>query len=131
MPDAQQIIDLETRFWDTMAASDAGAATALMADEAIVTGPQGGSKISRGDFSRMMEGASWTLDEYRLDDVEVLFPTDDLAVIGYTVRQKGAMKDKPYDMTCADTSTWARSGGEWRCVAHTETPLGDPWGAKA
>lgn len=131
MPNTQEIIDLETRFWDTMVSNDAGAATAMMADEAIVTGPQGGSKISRRDFSRMMEDASWTLDEYRLDDVEVLFPTDDLAVIGYTVQQKGAMKDKPYDMKCADTSTWARSSGEWRCVAHTETPLGDPYGGAA
>lgn len=131
MPDAQQIVDLETRFWDTMVSQDVEAATAMMADEAIVTGPQGGARISRGDFTKMMEGADWTLDEYRLDDVQVLFPTDDLAVIGYTVSQKGTMNEKPYDMKCADTTTWTRSGDGWRCVVHTETPLGDPYGATA
>ena len=62
MRDAQEIVDLETRFWDTMVSQDVEAATAMRADEAIVTGPQGGARISRGDFTKMMEGADWTLD---------------------------------------------------------------------
>jgi len=24
-----------------------------------------------------------------------------------------------------DTSTWVRTAGQWKCVAHTETPAGD------
>ena len=26
-------------------------------------------------------------------------------------------------MTCADSSTWVRDGGEWKCALHTEAIL--------
>ena len=119
----QDIIDLEKRFWDTMKTKDADTATAMMAEESVVIGPQGASKIVRGDFARMMEGSKWTLESYNLSKVEVLFPSEDVAVIGYTVQQNGKMDGKPYDMQAADSTTWVRQGDEWLCVLHTETPL--------
>jgi ketosteroid isomerase-like protein len=122
--DKRQIERREKAFWDTMISKDADAASAMLADESIVIGPQGAAKIGRGDFSRMMKDGKWTLDEYTLKDVEVLFPADDVAIIGYKVAQKGTMNGKPYDFEAADSTTWMRSGGEWLCALHTETPLG-------
>ena len=87
----------------------------------MVIGAQGVSAISRDEFAKMMEGSDWTLDSYKLSNVEVLFPTDDTAVIGYKVKQKGKMGGKPYDMEYADSSTWVRDGKDWLCALHTET----------
>ena len=119
----QEIIDLETKFWEAMISKDADTASAMMAEKSIVIGPQGVSEIARGDFAKMMEGSKWTLDSYKLSDVQVLFPTEDTAVIGYKVRQKGKMDGKPYDMECADASTWTKADGGWLCALHSETVL--------
>jgi ketosteroid isomerase-like protein len=123
MSEKQTIIDLETKFWDTMVTKDADAATEMMASKSIVTGPKGVAEISRGDFSKMMEEGKWTLDSYRFSDVQVIFPNESTAVIGYKVNQKGTMDGKPYDMQAADASTWTKSGDEWLCVMHSETML--------
>jgi ketosteroid isomerase-like protein len=122
----QDIIALETKFWDTMISKDADTASAMMAEKSIVIGPQGVSEIKRGDFAKMMDGSKWTLDSYKLSDVQVVFPTDETAVIGYKVKQKGEMDGKPYDMECADSSTWIKADGAWLCALHTETVLGEP-----
>jgi ketosteroid isomerase-like protein len=126
MTEKQTIIDLEKKFWDTMVSKDADTATEMMAKKSIVTGPQGVSEISRGDFSKMMEEGKWTLDSYKFSDVQVIFPNESTAVIGYKVKQKGMMDGKPYDMEAADASTWTRSGDEWLCVMHSETNLENP-----
>ena len=119
----QDIIDLETKFWDTMISKDADTASSLLTKKSIVIGPQGVSEIARGDFAKMMDSSKWTLESYRLSDVQVLFPTDDTAIIGYKVRQKGTMDGKPYDMQCANSSAWTRAGGGWQCALHTETVM--------
>ena len=123
MTEKQTIIDLEKKFWDTMVSKDADTATDMMAKKSIVTGPQGVAEISRGDFSKMMEEGKWTLDSYRFSDIQVIFPDERTAVIGYKVKQKGMMDGKPYDMAAADASTWTKSGDEWLCVMHSETTL--------
>jgi hypothetical protein len=119
----QDIIDLETKFWDTMISKDANTASSLLTKKSIVIGPQGVSEIARGDFAKMMDGSKWTLESYKLSDVQVLFPTDETAIIGYKVRQKGTMDGKPYDMQCADSSTWIMTNGAWQCALHTETVM--------
>ncbi|WP_274626209.1 nuclear transport factor 2 family protein [Arvimicrobium flavum] len=127
----QTIVDLEKKFWDTMISKDVGAATGMMAKNSIIIGPQGISEISRSDFAKLMEESKWTLDSYDFSDVQVLFPTEDTAVIGYRVKQKGTMDGKPYSMEAADASTWTRDGESWHCALHTETMVGKPSGTTA
>ena len=126
MSSKQEIIDLETKFWESMVAGDADTASGMMAEKSIVIGPQGVSEMSRSHFKDVMDESRWTLDSYRLSDVHVVFPSEETAVIGYKVRQKGKMDGKPYDMNCADSTTWSRSGKKWLCVLHTETVLDKP-----
>lgn len=123
MSGKQDIIDLETKFWETMISKDADTASAMMAEKSIVIGPQGVSEIKRGDFAKMMDGSKWTLESYKMSDVQVVFPNEETAVIGYKVKQKGTMDGKPYDMECADATTWSLSGKKWLCALHTETVL--------
>ena len=121
--DQQAIIDLENRFWQSMVDKDAKSAKRLIADECLITGPSGAMKIDPDKYEAMTKEGQWTLDSYRLDDVEVVSPTDGVAVIAYKVHQKGSLKGEPMDMACADSSTWVRDGKAWKCVLHTEALL--------
>ncbi len=124
-PRPKTIIDLETRFWQSMIDKDTAAAKATIAEKGLVTGAQGAMKIDPDKFAQMLEDGKWTLDRFEFSDVDVVFPADNTAVIAYKVRETGTMKDGPMDMTCADASTWVRDGGDWKCALHTETILKD------
>ena len=121
--DKQTIIDLETRFWQSMADKDARLAGTMIAAEALVTGPMGTMKIDPAKYEAMTKEGQWSLESFEFSDVNVIFPADDVAVIAYKVHQKGDMKGKVIDMHCADSSTWVRSGSEWKCAVHSETLL--------
>ena len=122
---SRTILDLEKRFWQSMVDKDAETAQAMIADECLVTGPMGAMKIDPQKYAKMTEEGQWTLDSFEISDTEVIFPSDDVAVVAYKVHQKGKMKDKAMDMRCADSSTWVRDGENWKCALHTETVLAD------
>jgi ketosteroid isomerase-like protein len=121
--DKQQIIDLENRFWQAIKSKDVDSAKAMVADQALVTGPSGTMRINPETFAQQMREAPWTLDQFEFRESDVLFPSEDVAVITYKVHQAGQMEGKPMDMTCADSTVWAREGGTWKCALHTETVL--------
>jgi hypothetical protein len=35
---------------------------------------------------------------------------------------------KPVSLDAADSSTWVKRDGQWKCAMHTEAILGDPFG---
>jgi ketosteroid isomerase-like protein len=123
MTQAATIEKLETRFWQSMVDKDPDAAMAMMADDGLVAGPSGVMRITPKKYGEMTREGDWTLKSFEFDDLEVVFPADDVAVIAYKVHQTGAMKGKTMDLRCADTSTWVRQDGAWKCSAHTETIL--------
>lgn len=121
--DAKTIRDLETRFWQSMVDKDAKVASAMIADECLVTGAQGAMKMDPAKFAELTEAGDWKLNAFEFSDVNVIFPADDTAVIAYKVHQTGEMKGGAMDMTCADSSTWVKDGDDWKCALHTETVL--------
>ena len=100
-------------------------AMTLMADDGIVAGPSGVMRITPEKYGEMTREGDWNLKSFEFDDLEVVFPADDVAVIAYKVHQVGEMKGGKMDLRCADTSTWVKRDGEWKCSAHTETVLED------
>ncbi len=122
------ILALEHKFWQSMIDKDPAAGAALAADPTLVTGGQGVGRIDRKTFTKMMEGATWTLHKYEFSDVKVERVTDDVAVIAYKVREELTIDGKPLTFEAADASTWVKKGGEWVCALHTESVLGDPYG---
>jgi hypothetical protein len=120
-PDPQTIVDLETRFWQSMVDKDAKLARTMIADECLIAGPSGAMKIDPAKYEAMTRDGNWNLDGFEFDDVEVIFPSETVAVVAYKVHQTGTLKGKTMDMTCADSSTWVKNGMGWKCVAHTET----------
>ena len=122
-PDKQQIIDQETRFWQALKDKDVPTAQAMIADRSISTGPSGTTPMDPAKFGQLMREAPWTLESFEFSDVDVIFPTSDVAVITYKVHESGEMEGKPMDMIAADSTVWARSGDSWKCALHTETVL--------
>lgn len=124
MPNGATIERLEKDFWQSMVDKDAGKAMAMIAEESLIVGPEGTMKIGPAQYRKMAEEGQWTLESFEFSDVNVIFPTDDTAVIAYKVHEKGTMKGERMDLNCADSSTWVREDKEWKCALHTETILG-------
>ena len=123
MPNRQQIIEMEMRFWRAMKDKDPDAAKTMIAKEALVTGPSGTMRIDPDKFAGETREGQWRLDDFELKDIDVLFPTEDVGIITYKAHETGELKGKPMDMEAADSSVWVREGGEWKCALHTETIL--------
>ena len=121
----QQIIELETRFWQSMKDKDVDTAKSLIAKEGLVTGPMGTMTMDPDKYAQMTRDGQWTLQNFKIDKVEVVQPNADSAIIAYEVRQTGDMKGQPMDLRCADSSVWVKEGGDWKCALHTETILED------
>ena len=124
----QEIIDLETEFWNAIRDGDAAAASSMVHEPCLVTGAQGNGMIDRKMFAKMMEAPSWQLHEFSFENANVVHLDDDTAAIAYTVTEKLTVDGKPLTLKAADASTWVRRNGRWLCAVHTESVLGDPFG---
>jgi hypothetical protein len=103
-----------------------GAKTAeLSGTTFFVTGAQGVTSIPKAKMGKMTEDGHWTLESYEFEDVQVVTPTPDVAIIAYTVTQKVTMKGKSQELRAADSSTWISGDNGWECHAHSETFLRD------
>lgn len=122
-PSRDDIVALETSYWDAMKRKDGARTTELSAAKSLVTGAQGVMSVEKSKMGKMTEEGDWELDTYSFDDVEVTIPTPDIAIIAYTVSQKVKMKGKAQEMRAADSSTWIRGADGWECHAHSETIL--------
>ena len=123
LPSKADIIALETSYWDAMKAKDGARTSQLSGKTTLVTGTGGVMSIAKSEMGKMTEHGEWTLESYAFDDIAVTTPTPDVAVIAYTVDQKGIRDGKSHRIRAADSSTWIRGADGWECHAHTETFL--------
>ena len=124
-PTKDEMVALETSYWDAMKQKDGKQAARLSGKTSLVTGARGVMSIPKAKMGEMTEQGSWTLESYSFADVEVATPTPDVAIIAYKVSQKVTMNGKPQEMHTADSSTWIRGENGWECLAHSETLLQD------
>ena len=122
-PTEKEIIALEASYWDAMKAKDGTAAASLCANTSLVTGAKGVMAIEKAKMGKMTEDGNWKLMSYRFEDVRVVTPTPDVAIIAYKVHQKVVMDGKSADLHAADSSTWLRGKAGWECHAHSESCL--------
>ncbi len=127
-PTKDEIIALETSYWDAMKAKDGARTAQLSGKTSLVTGAQGVMSITKSKMGKMTEDGKWTLESYAFDDIEVTTPAPDVAIIAYTVTQKVTMDGKSQTLHAADASTWIRGTDGWECHAHSETFLKDVTG---
>jgi hypothetical protein len=122
-PTTDEILSLEKRYWDAMKRKDGSQTAELSANPALVTGARGVMSIPKAKMGSMTEEGNWTLESYDFQDVQVVAPAPNVAIIAYTVKQKVTMDGKPQEFRAADCSTWVRGGNGWECHAHSETIL--------
>lgn len=128
-PSRDDIVALETSYWDAMKAKDGTRSAELSGETSLVSGAHGVMSIAKSKMSKMTEEGKWTLEDYAFDDVQVSIPSPDVAIIAYKVKQTVTMDGKRQEMRAADMSTWLRGKDGWQCHAHSETMIGDQKGA--
>ncbi|MDR7306833.1 nuclear transport factor 2 family protein [Rhodoferax saidenbachensis] len=121
---SQTLIDLETKFWQSMVDQDTDTAVALLNEPALMVSAQGAFKFDHAGYRRMANKASMTVASFQLSDVEVVFPDDTTAIVTYGVKQEIVAPGlgEPLTQEMHDSSTWIQKGKRWQCVMHTETP---------
>lgn len=125
----EEIIALEKDYWDAMKRKDGTRSSQLSGKISLTTGARGVTSIPKEKMGRMTEEGDWTLEAYKFEDVEVITPAPDVAIIAYKVKQNVTMQGKKQEFEAADISTWIRGADGWECHAHSETILQDSKGA--
>lgn len=123
-----EIILLESAYWQSMKDSDTDASLAMTYDPCIVTGAQGVMMLDHKAMTAMSKKKQWQLKDYSIDNMNVQTIADDVAVLGYTIKLDMEVEGAATSMQCSEGSTWIKRDGKWLCVLHCETPLGDPFG---
>lgn len=121
----EEIVSLEKDYWNAMKRKDGKRTSQLSGKVALTTSARGVTTIPKAKMGKMTEDENWTLESYEFDDVEVVVPAADVAIIAYTVKQNVTMDGKKQELRAADTSTWIRGADGWECHAHSETFLQD------
>jgi len=121
---AKTLIDLETRFWDSLVSQDAKVAMEMLSEPALMVSAHGAMKFDHAAYRKMAEQGPMVLTSYEFSDMDVTFPNEDTAILTYHVKQEMAPRGKNSGemQEMNDTSTWVRDGSRWQCVMHTETP---------
>ena len=122
------LIDLETKFWESMVNQDTDAALELLNEPAVMVSTHGAMQFDHAGYRKMAEQGSMVLTSFELSDMEVVFPNETTGILTYRVKQDVAPRDKEQKGTSQemnDTSTWIQKGERWQCVMHTETPVGE------
>jgi hypothetical protein len=127
---AAEILEQERRFWDAMQRKNPADTGQMTHDHCIVVGAQGVSKIDGKTMAKLTAEGEWVLDRFTIDEnnAQINFVTEDIAIVGYTVRERVTVQGKELDIEAHDASVWVRRDGRWTCALHTESLAGDPFG---
>ena len=118
---AKEIQGLEIAFWQSMVDGQAKVATEMLTEPALMVSGHGRNQFDHAAYEKMAANDSYRLTDFQISDFDVLFPTEDVAVASYRVRQSMDRKGEALTEEVYDSSTWVRMHGDWKCVAHTES----------
>ena len=119
--DHREIERLERAFWQSLVDRDAPAARGMLAPEALMVSSHGTMRFDPAQYEKMLLDPKHGLLEYTLSDMDVLFPSDDVAIATYRAHQRMRMDGNEMEQDVCDSSTWVKVDGAWKCAAHTES----------
>jgi hypothetical protein len=123
------LIDLEKKFWQSMVDEDTDTALSLLHEPALMVTAEGALQFDHAQYRQMAEQGNMVITSFEFSDINVMFPSDDIAVVTYrvlqTMAERGEDEDESVEQLMADSSVWLRKDGEWRCFMHTETEVYD------
>jgi hypothetical protein len=124
-PDEEQIVDLETRFWQSMVDQDVDTSLGLLSQPAVMVSSHGAMKFDHAGYRKMATQGSMIVTAFEFSDLKVTFPNPSTAILTYSVKQtvkpRGKGEAEVEEMN--DSSTWVKAGNDWKCVMHTESPV--------
>ncbi len=62
-----------------------------------------------------------TMHSFELSNINVMSPTDNVAIIAYEVNSSGEYMGNPFSGVSYSSTVWAMNDGKWKAVMHTET----------
>ncbi len=124
----KEVLELENQFWQAIKDRDADAATRLTDFPCLIAGATGIGRVEKEAFIKMMKGARYTVNNFKIEDAEVRLLSDDVALVAYKIHEELTVEGRKVSMDAADSSVWANRDGQWRCALHTESLAGDPYG---
>ena len=80
---AKTLIELETKFWQSMIDQDADAALQLLHDPSQMASSHGAMRFDHSAYRKMAEQGTTVVMSFELSHVEVVFPTETTAVLTY------------------------------------------------
>lgn len=118
------LVDLETKFWQSMVDQDTDAALKLLDEPALMVSAHGSMKFDHEAYRKMADQGSMVVTSFEFSDMDVVFPSEKTAILTYHVKQGVATRGNGGSsfQEMNDTSTWVQAGKQWKCVMHTETP---------
>lgn len=126
MPSAsyKALVDLETKFWQSMVDQDTETALKLLDEPALMVSAHGSMKFDHEGYRKMADHGSMILTSFEFSDMDVVFPNKSTAIVTYRVKQGVAGRGNGHRsiQEMNETSTWIQAGKQWKCVMHTETP---------
>jgi len=122
---SKDLIALENKFWQSLVDEDTDTALALLDEPALMVSSHGAMKFDHAAYRKMAEQGEMVVKSFKLSDMDVVFPTEDTAVLTYKVKQAISARGKSGEIRqdMADSSVWTRKDGQWLCAMHTETPV--------
>ena len=106
-----------------MVDEDTETALSMLTEPSLMVSSHGTMKFDHKGFRKMLEKGTMVIKSFELNDMNVIFPSDDTALVTYKAKQSVSTRGKPEQLNqeMADASVWTRQDGEWRCAMHTET----------
>lgn len=123
MSNVEEILKLERKFWDTMANGQNQESSQLLADQAAMVSGMGALIFSPSEYESMSSESPYSIKEWKMTNEKVFFPTPDVAVVTYLVKQSIEHDGNTQTTDNSESSVWIKSDSSWKCVLHTETPL--------
>jgi len=122
---SQTLIDLETKFWQSMIDQDTDAAVAMLSEPALMVSSHGAMTFDHAGYRKMAEQGSMVLTSFEFTDTQVVFPSETTGIVTYGVKQGVATRGQSDSaiQEMVDSSTWIRTDQGSRCAMHTETPV--------
>jgi hypothetical protein len=122
----EEILNLERKYWGAVKDRDVETAMALTDFPCLIAGAQGIRSVDEATFEKMMKSQAFTIEKLDVGTrVEVRRLTDDVAIIAYELHEELVVEGKRKVLDAADSSTWIRRDGQWRCALHSETMKSD------
>ena len=116
-----EIESLERAFWQSLVDDQPEVASSLLTPTALMVSAHGAMSFDPPTYEKMARSPKHSLLDYRFSDMEVLSPSDDVAIATYRAWQQYERDGEVIEEDVVDSSTWLKVDGKWKCAAHTET----------